>query len=108
MTALSRGKLINPSEPLAIFTNHAFAILDIVDADIQKYQHLCVKNAGEYVLNKYGKTTHNFVCDEHLDWGIKFASRIVVNCFYNNKQKLDTDAVRKSDVVAFKKRQRTK
>ena len=46
----------------------------------------------------------NFTCD----WGIKFSSRIVVNIFYNNKQKLDTDAVRKSDIVAFKKRQRTK
>ena len=108
LTALSRGKLINPSEQLATFTKHAFAILDVADPVIQKYQHSSVKNAGEFVLKNYGKTTHDFVCIEHLDWGMKFASRIVVNCFYNNKQKLDTDAVRKSDVVAFKKRQRTK
>ena len=62
LTALSRGKLINPAEQLASFTNNAFAILDIVDPIIQKFHNQSVKNTGEFVLNKHCKSTHNFVC----------------------------------------------
>ena len=105
MSTLSRRKLIQPSKSLSNFTKHAFAILDMVDTIIQKYEDLSARNAGTYVLKKYC-VINNFTCIEHFDWGLKFASKIVVNIFYNNKQKMDTDAVRKSDLDAFKTRQR--
>ena len=107
LKTLSRGKLIMPSKSLANFTCNGFAVLDMVDPLIQRYMNISVREAGEYVMKTYC-VINNFTCNEHYDWGLKFASKIVVNIFYNNKQKLDTDAVRKSDLEAFKRRQRKK
>ena len=41
----------------------------------------------------------------HHDWSFKFASKIVVNTFFNNKQTKSKDFVRKKTVTGFKKRQ---
>ena len=46
--------------------------------------------------------------DEHIEWGTKFATKIIVNIFYNNKRKLTAVSVRKEAVKPFKKRQREK
>ena len=51
MSTLSRRKLIQPSKSLSNFTKHAFAILDMVDTIIPKYEDLSIRNAGSYVLN---------------------------------------------------------
>ena len=45
---------------------------------------------------------------KHNSWGLKFAAKIVINTFFNNKQTVSSDSGRKDTVVAFKKRQRTK
>ena len=47
-------------------------------------------------------------CSKHNNWGLKFAAKIVINTFFNNKQTVSSDSARKDTVVAFKKRQRTK
>ena len=47
-------------------------------------------------------------CSKHNNWGLKFAAKIVINTFFNNKQAVSSDSARKDTVVAFKKRQRTK
>ena len=47
-------------------------------------------------------------CSKHSNWGLKFAAKIVINTFFNNKQTVSSDSARKDTVVAFKKRQRTK
>ena len=107
LKTLSRGNLTIPSKALANFSCNGFAVLDIVDPIIQRYTKISAREAGEYVIKNYC-ANDLFTCYEHLEWGIKFASKIIVNVFYNNKQKLDTDLVRKSDVKAFKKRQREK
>lgn len=50
----------------------------------------------------------SFTCESHADWGGVLSRRIIVNVFYNNKQKLQNDEVRKDALKAFKKRQREK
>ena len=47
-------------------------------------------------------------CSKHNNWGLKFAAKIVINTFFDNKQTVSSDSARKDTVVAFKKRQRTK
>ena len=49
-----------------------------------------------------------FTCEAHVEWGMKFSSRIITNIFYNNKQKIATDTVRMDVVPGFKSRQRFK
>ena len=49
----------------------------------------------------------------HHDWCFKFATKIVVNTFFNNEQKKKKKKkkmalVRKGTVTGFKKRQRSK
>ena len=52
--------------------------------------------------------TVNFTCQDHQDWGKKFASRTVIKLFYNNQQKVSYDRVRKEQIKEFKQRQRRK
>ena len=47
-------------------------------------------------------------CSKHNNWGLKFAAKIVINTFFNNKQTVSSDSARKDTVVTFNKRQRTK
>ena len=55
------------------------------------------------------KFQHHFIrCSKHNNWGLKFAAKIVINTFFNNKQTVSSDSARKDTVVAFKKRQRIK
>ena len=56
---------------------------------IQRYSIVSVREAGQYVISKYCPNAM-FTCDEHIEWGTKFATKIV-NIFYNNKQKLTAD-----------------
>ena len=69
--------------------------------------YLPVKTSASYVLRRYGPLS-DFTCVTSLDWVFNFAIKIVVNIFFNNKQKLLKDIVRKESVTGFKKRQRTK
>ena len=107
LNVLSRGGLIVPSPALADFSCNGFAVLDYVDAIIQRYSRVSVREAGQYVISKYCPNAM-FTCDEHIEWDTKFATQIIVNIFYNNKQKLTADSVRKEAVKTFKKRQREK
>ena len=59
------------------------------------------------VLMKYSEPVH-FTCEAHVEWGMKFSSKIITNIFYNNKQKIATDAVRMDVVSGFKSQQRFK
>ena len=105
LNRLSRGGLIVPSPALADFSCNGFAVLDYVDAIIQRYSRVSVREAGQYVISK---NCPNVYMREHIEWGTKFATQIIVNIFYNNKQKLTAVSVRKEAVKTFKKRQREK
>ena len=55
------------------------------------------------VLKQYD---FDFTCGDHVEWGSKFAIQPMINLFFNNKETIATDSVRKDAVVEFKKRQR--
>ena len=66
-----------------------------------------VAKVATYILKKYGSFPH-FSCNMHHDWSSKFVSKIVVNIFFNKKQKKGKDLVRKETIAGFKKRQKSK
>ena len=102
---LSRGGLFVPPKNLAEFVCSCFAILDFVENDILQIDN-SVTNSAVLVLKHYGPHC-GFCCHNHLDWGTKFASKIVVNVYFNNKQKQSKDLARKDVVSSFKTRQRS-
>ena len=105
---LSRGGLTIPSEPLAEYVSGAFAILDYADQFIEKDKSgTTTRYAADAILKLYAPKSV-FTCLNHTEWGYTFASKIIINIFYNNKQKLAGDKVRKDDLSAFKRRQRSK
>ena len=105
LTLLSRGGLFVPPKELAEFVCSCFAILDFVEDDILSVGQ--VTRSAMYVLKYYGPKCE-FCCQYHLDLGVKFASKIVVNVYLNNKQKQAKDCVRKDSVESFKTRQQRK
>ena len=95
---LSRGGLTVPSSKLAEFTGNCFAILDYTE-DIVRMQGVTS------ILGKFAPKL-DICCNTHANWGLKFASKIAINTFFNNKQTVAADLARKDAVVGFKKRQR--
>ena len=63
------------------------------------------RSSVTFVLRCY-RPESDFVCDNYLDGGFNFATKITVNIFFNNR--LSRDIVRKESVTGFKKCQRTK
>ena len=66
-----------------------------------------VRDVALYVLKKFGPKP-DFTCVLHQDWGLHFGSKMIINCYFNNKRKLAKDSVRQDVVVAFKKSKRQK
>ena len=66
-----------------------------------------VNSNATYVLRNYGPGC-DYTCIHHQEWGFHFGTKIIINIFLNNKQRLCKDTVRKDTVTDFKKRQRTK
>ena len=104
---LSRGGLTVPSAKLADFTADCFAILHYTEDIVRNYQISQVRSAYIKILDRFGPKL-DFCCSAHINWGLKFAAKIVINTFFNNKETVASDAARKDAVVDFKKRQRTK
>ena len=81
----SRDVLFLLSRQLADFVCGCFAILDVLKKEIVLLG-VPVAKVDTYILKRYGSFPH-FSCNMHHDWGFKFASKIAVNIFFNNKQK---------------------
>ena len=105
LNSLSRGGLTVPSSNLAEFVDTCFAILDFVSKFGQKHKILNVREVSNDLLYRYAPRVA-FTCEDHMEWGFKFASKSVINVFYNNKEKIDSDSVRRDDVAEFKKLKR--
>ena len=104
---LSRGSMTVPSTKLAEYTSSCFAILDYTE-DIVRIEGVSdVRGAYTRILDKFAPKSA-FCCSRHSQWGLRFASKIIINSFFNNKQTIAADTVRKDVVVAFKKIKRTK
>ena len=104
---LSRGGLTVPSSPLAEFVCCCFAILDFTSKYIETFCPVNVSKAAASILREYSPLVR-FTCIDHLEWGFRFSTKSIINVFFNNKEKIATDLIRRDNVVAFKKRQRTK
>ena len=102
LKTLFRGGLFMPSRCLADFVCNSFAILDYLEHDIIAFE-IPVAKAATYTLKRYCPVS-NFICETHRDWGFKFATKIIVNIFFNNKQKQAKHSVRKEAVSTFKTR----
>ena len=107
LNLLSRGGLIVPSSKLAQYASYCYAILDYVEDIVRKEGVSEVRVAFTRILGEFAPKI-DICCDKHINWGLKFASKIVINTFFNNKQTVAADMVRKDAVGGFKKRQRTK
>ena len=105
LSLLSRGGLFVPSKTFPEFVCSSFAILGYIEKDISSTT-FPVRKSAFYVVRNYGK--YEFTCENHQGWGFTFATKIIINVYFNNKQKLEKDSVRKYTVNGFKKRQRRK
>ena len=94
------------SKPLGDFVWINYAILDFVETD-NVALFLPVKISATYVIYRY-RPESDFTCVNHLDWEFNFVTKIIVNIFFSNKQRMSKDIVRKESVTGFKKRERTK
>ena len=106
ISLLSRGGLFVPSKTLAEFVCSIFTILDYIEKYISPLL-IPVTKSTTCILRKYGPKCE-FTCENHQEWGFTFATKIIINVFFNNKQKLEKGSVRKDTTIGFKKRQRSK
>ena len=107
LNLLSRGGLIVPSAKLAEYTSQCFAIMDYSYNIVQAHGVRDVRAAYTQIFERFSPQI-DICCSKHNNWGLKFAAKIVINTFFNNKQTVSSDSARKDTIVAFKKRQRTK
>ena len=73
LNSLSRGGLVTPSPNIADFVDSCFAILDYVYEYIQNKQILN-REICSVILKRYAPSV-DFTCNDHVDWGFKFASQ---------------------------------
>ena len=104
---LSRGNLTAPSSSLADFGYSAFALLDYFDDFTTRQDNVNIHDASSSILLKY-LPQHNVSCEVHQEVALKLDIRMIVNIFYNNKQKRENDSFVKGAITGFKKRQRPK
>ena len=102
LNILSRGGLITPSKNLASMVSSSFAQVEYIN---QFLDNSNVRKSAKIALEKYAPD-EDVACEVHQQYNRLKAINIVINCFYNNMQKLDNDAVRKESIVDFKQRQR--
>lgn len=107
LNILSRGRMTVPSTDLADFVDDCFAILDYISPLLVEHKITNVRDVCSRILNRYGPKAA-FVCEDHVAWGMKFASKPIINIFFNNKEKLCLDTVRKDAVAEFKALKRSK
>lgn len=102
---LSRGGLKLPTQSLADYVCISFAKLDLAYEFLQKASNN-IRNASEHVL----KTEWNdkFMCSEHFEQGMSLINKTITNIYFNNKQTILNDTVRKDDICSFKERQTRK
>ena len=104
---LSRGGLTCPSAVLAELVCKGFASLDFHDSCIISQSYLSTRHGALCMLRHY-LDNYQFLCDGHLSKGLEILLNIMVNIFYNNKQKIVCDSICKDQIIGFKRKQREK
>lgn len=101
---LSRGGLIQPSEPMSYVVSTIFAQIDYINSFIP---NTSVRLFCHRALEKYAPRSA-ISCANHEERNRKLLIRTAINIYYNNQQKLARDKVRKKSIEVFKRRQRAK
>ena len=104
---LNRGGLTIPSSYLNEFVQSSFAVLDYAHGLMRKHNITSVRDTATKILGRYAPRVA-FTCEKHIEWGHIFATKSIVNVFFNNQKKVDNDTVRKDTVVGFKAPKRQK
>ena len=92
---LSRNGLSVPSDEIKQYVCNGFAILDVIEDTILKnFSHIPMRTVAIFALTHYGSNIA-FACQDHFDCTAKLVSKIIANIYFNNKQKLADDMVRK-------------
>ena len=94
---LSRGGLRLPTNSLATYVCRSFAKLDLAKERLL-LQPNHVRKAAETVLRR-DSGIQKYMCEEHFHWGMAAFNKTVTNIYFNNKQAITNDSVRKDDVV---------
>ena len=102
-----RGNLTIPSTPLADFGCSAFALLHYYNDFVMRQEYVNVCKACTYILH-HCSPHQIFSCEKHNADALKFAIKMEVNIYCNNKQKIRNDSVVKDTITGFKKPQRSK
>ena len=63
---------------------------------------MCGQHILKFLIGRFSPQIDIF-CSKHNNWGLKFAAKIVINTFFNNKQTVSSDSARKDTVFAFTK-----
>ena len=105
--SFSRGNLTIPSTPLANFGCLAFALLHYYDNFVKPQDYLNVSKACTYILH-HCSLHQIFSCEKHNADALKFAIKMVVNIYCNNKQNIKNDSVVKDTITGFKEPRRSK
>ena len=101
---LTRGGLTIPSAALAHYVANCFAILDLAETSILQQCPNIPRRIGAKVILARLCNNASFSCDAHSTWGSKLVQNVVINIFFNNKQKIVTSSIRNEAVKTFKKR----
>ena len=90
LNILSRGGLIVPSAKLAEYTSHCFAIMDYSYNIVQAHGVRDVRAAYTQIFDRFSPQIDIF-SSKHNNWGLKFAAKMVINTFFNNKQTVSSE-----------------
>ena len=104
---LSHGGLLITSSEIKHYICNCFAILKLVEHILlYKFSYIPVRRAAHFVLLHFGSSIA-FSCLDHLDSTASLVSKIIVNVYFNNKQKFVNDTVQKHQLSEFKKHQQS-
>ena len=99
---LTRGGLTIPSLELLQYVSQCFVVLNYTDKHVpQQCPNLPSCAARQFILHHHCASVL-FTCDYHTAWGGQIAQKIIVNTYFNNKQKITNNSITKDAVVAFK------
>ena len=94
LSLISHGGLTIPLSLLSDFTCSCFSTIDNVEDILKTYPSINVHDACQNILKEY-VPNFNLTCPLHNTWGFKYTTKIIINIFFNNKQKATTSNVRR-------------
>ena len=95
------------SQYLSDHVCHCFATVDMIKKILITAASNNIRHAAESMLKLYCGS-NKFMCDEHSEWGITQANRVIVNIFFNNEQQVKNNTIRKEAIKSFRSRRTMK